>query len=161
MFRQFKFEESLYQKLEKIPVSTLFKLETLGLTMPLEVWERLAMEERWVLCHMAIRSRGEKECYRDYLFYLLKRQNAALPAKPALSPSGNKPWEEISRLPSAVAQKAKDLNLQLFWPEWIKLDDMERYIVFKLCKENSDDVQIRKVVEELIRQPSLSHPPNR
>ena len=63
MFRQFKFEEALYPKLEGIPLSTRFKLDTIGVEFPLPIWGRLALEERWVLCHMPIRSKGERECY--------------------------------------------------------------------------------------------------
>jgi hypothetical protein len=159
MFRQFKFEESLYQKLEQIPVSTQFKLETMGLHLPLEVWNQLVLAERWVFCHLPIRSRGEKECYNQYLAYVLRRQMApALSLEPGSFPE-KKPWEDLSRLPGEVAQKMRDLNLPLYWPEWIKLDDMERYSVFKFCRENADDSQIRQVVQEFLGLSSPSAVP--
>jgi hypothetical protein len=153
MFRQFKFEEELYQKLDQIPVSTRFKLDTLGLVMPLEAWKRLALPERWVFCHLSIRSRGERECYTQYLSYVLHRDKIALP-KSAETPDPQRTWEDISRLPGEVAQKMRDLNLPLFWPEWIKMDDMERYTLFKLCRENGNPDSIRQAVQEFL---GLSH----
>lgn len=149
MFRQFKFEEPLYRRLEQMPLSTRFKMERLGLQLPLPAWSQLAPEERWVLCHMPIRSRGERECYVAYLAYLLRRQKVPAPAG-AAAPSERKAWEDLSRLPPEVAQKGRELNLPLYWPDWIKLDDMERYIVYKLCVEKAPDSQIHQAVQELL-----------
>ncbi|HVZ81434.1 MAG TPA: nitrate reductase associated protein [bacterium] len=149
MFRQFKFEEALYGPLDRIPVSTQFKLDSLGVSLPLEAWKALALPERWVFCHLSIRSRGERECYLQYLTYVLQRDRIALPA-PAGTAGPKKPWEDISRLPAEVAQKMRDMDLPLFWPEWIKLDDMERYTLFKLCKENADKESIRQAVQEFL-----------
>ena len=153
MFRQFKFEEELYQKLDRIPVSTQFKLDSLGLVFPLEAWKRLALPERWVFCHLSIRSKGERECYTQYLSYVLHRDKVTLP-KTAESSDAQRSWEDISRLPGEVAQKMRELDLPLFWHEWIKMDDMERYSLFKLCRENADQNSIRQAVQEFL---GLSH----
>ncbi len=150
MFRQFKFEERLYQKLDQIPISTQFKLETLGLELPLEVWTQLVPAERWVFCHLPIRSKGEKECYNGYLAYILRRHGFPLPPERDTASPEKKAWEDLSRLPSEVALKMRELNLPLFWPEWIKLDDMERFSLHKFCRENSDDALIQQVVQEFL-----------
>jgi hypothetical protein len=157
MFRQFKFEEALYEKLDHIPVSTQYKLESLGLRFPRAAWSQLVLPERWVFCHLPIRSKGERECYSQYLSYVLNRDKmlAAVPRDSKPEPI-KKGWEDISRLPSEVAQKMRDLNLPLFWPEWIKMDDMERYALFKLCQENAEESQIRQAVQEFLGFPSLS-----
>jgi hypothetical protein len=154
MFRQFKFEEELYATLDHIPMSTQFKLDSLGLALPPEAWTQLELPERWVFCHLSIRSRGERECYGQYLSYALKRLKL-LTKPPASSADEKKPWEDIGRLPSEVAQKMRDLDLPLFWPEWIKLDDMERYTLFKLCRDNAEKGQLRRAVEEFL---GLSRP---
>src|SRR5579872_3724014 len=156
MFRQFKFEEPLYQKLDQIPVSTQFKLEGIGSNFPFGAWNQLPLEERWVLCHLGIRTKGERECYSQYLAYVLRRQGIASVSPGTAGPAPEKKaWEDLSRLPSEVAQKMRDLNLPLFWPEWIKLDDIERYTLFKLCRDNSADAQIQQVVQEFL---GLSNP---
>lgn len=153
MFRQFKFEEALYPKLEGIPLSTSFKLDTIGVEFPLPVWGKLAFEERCVLCHMPIRSKGERECYAGYLAFLLKRHSAPVP--PPSAPA-KRVWEEISRIPAEVAHKAASLNLPIYWPEWIKLDDIERYAVYKLCCGNAEDRLLRQAVQELLGLADLS-----
>ena len=156
MFRQFKFEEPLYQKLDLIPISTRFKLETLGFQFPLEAWNQLALAERWVFCHLPIRSKGEKECYGGYLAYVLKRHGITIACEGAAQEK--KGWEDLSRLPAEVAQKMRDLNLPLFWPEWIKLDDMERFTVYRFCRENAGDALIQQVVQEFLGLSSLPTP---
>lgn len=155
MFRQFKFEEPIYQKLDQIPISTQFKLETMGFQFPLEAWNQLVLAERWVFCHLPIRSKGEKDCYNSYLSYVLRRQGFPLPAE-GTAPPEKKAWEDLSRLPSEVAQKMRDLNLPLFWPEWIKLDDMERFTLCKFCRENTGDALILQVVQEFLGLSSLT-----
>lgn len=147
MFRQFKFEEALYPKMEAIPLSTRFKLDSLGLALPVEAWGRMSLEERRVFCHLSIRSRGERECYTQYLAYVLKRLQVTLPTA---DKGLNRPWEDVSRLPGEVAQKMRDLDLPLFWPEWIKMDDMERYALYKLCLENAEGSLVRRAVQEFL-----------
>ena len=149
MFRQFKFEESLYEKLDQVPMSTQFKLDSLGLSLPLETWQRLALPERWVFCHLSIRSRGERDCYVQYLAHVLQRDKVPL-AKAQDLPEAKRPWEDIGRLPSEVAQKMREMDLPLFWPEWIKMDDMERYALYKLCRQSSDPEQVRQAVQEFL-----------
>lgn len=156
MFRQFKFEEPLYQKLGQIPVSTLFKLETLGFQFPADAWGQLALAERWVFCHLPIRSKGERECYSGYLAYVLKRHGITV--APEGATGEKKAWEDLSRLPGEVAQKMRDLNLPLFWPEWIKLDDMERFTLYKFCRENAGDALVQQVVQEFLGLTSLPAP---
>lgn len=153
MFKQFKFEESLYQDLARIPLSTRCKLEGLGLEMPQEAWARLPLAERWVFCHLPIRSKGERECYAHYWAHILKREGLPSPGKVPQA-SGKKPWEDISRVPTEVAQKTRELNLPLFWPEWIKLDDLERYAIYKLCQDQPDPSLIRQAVQELLGVPA-------
>lgn len=158
MFRQFKFEEPLYQKLERIPLSTRYKLEMLGIPLPAENWRRLAPEIRHVLCHLSIRSRGERECYAQFLAYVLQGQKLSGPFKTVPEPATKRAWEELSRLPAEVAQKMKELNLPLFWPEWVKLDDMERYVVDKLCRDGSAP-EIEQAVREFLGYSHLSPAP--
>ena len=158
MFRQFKFEEPIYQKLDQIPISTRFKLETMGVQFPMEVWNQLVLAERWVFCHLPIRSKGERECYNGYLAYVLKRHGLTVTPEGTGAFSEKKGWEDLSRLPAEVAQKMRDLNLPLYWPEWIKLDDMERFTVYKFCRENSGDPLIQQVVQEFLGVSSLSTP---
>jgi hypothetical protein len=80
---------------------------------------------------------------------VLQRDKVALSKVPDPL-EAKKPWEDISRLPSEVAQKMRDLNLPLFWPEWIKMDDMERYALYRLCRQNADPDEVRQAVQEFV-----------
>lgn len=157
MFRQFKFEEPLYEKLDQIPISTRFKLETLGLVFPAEAWIQLAPAERWVFCHLPIRSKGERECYVQYLGFVLHRLGYTATKRDGIeSVAEKKSWEDIGRIPPEVAQRMRDLNLPLFWPEWIKLDDMERYAVFRLCREKAEDHLVQQAIQEFLGLSNLT-----
>lgn len=155
MFRKFKFEEEIYSKLQGIPMSTHYKLDRVGLKIGVKTWNRFSAEEKQVLCHLSVRSQGEMECYKEYLLYLLNR----LKEKPEwLDPETGKKekaqWENLSRIPESVYLKVLSLKSLMTPVEWIRLDDLERYALFRLSLEKYSDVLFGKALEEFLGLPS-------
>lgn len=151
MFRKFKFEEAIYSKLQEIPLSTRYKLDRVGIRMGLKSWNRLSAEEKRVLCHLSVRSQGEMECYKEYLLYLLNR----LKEKPEWldTETGKKEraqWENLSRIPESVYLKVLSLKSLMTPVEWIRLDDLERYALFRLSQEKFGDILFGKALEEFL-----------
>lgn len=155
MFRKFKFEESIYEKLQDIPLSTRYKLDRVGLQLGVKSWNRLSAEEKRVLCHLSVRSQGEMECYKEYLLFLLHR----LKEKPEWQDreTGKREraqWESLSRVPENVYLKALSLKGLLTPVEWIRLDDLERYALFRLSVEKYGDALFSKALEEFLGLPT-------
>ncbi|HEV2354476.1 MAG TPA: nitrate reductase associated protein [Puia sp.] len=151
MFRKFKFEEEIYSKLQGIPMSTRFKLDRVGIKLGGKTWNRFSAEEKQVLCHLSVRSQGEMECYREYLLYLLNR----LKEKPELldPETGKKEraqWENLSRIPETVYLKVLSLKGLITPVEWLRLDDLERYALFRLSVEKYSDALFGKALEEFL-----------
>src|SRR5580698_1636860 len=151
MFRKFKFEEDLYEKLQTIPMSTRFKLDRIGLKLTPKTWNRFSSEEKQVLCHLSVRSQGEVECYKEYLLYLLHRLKEKVEWFDAEASKREKTqWENLTRIPESVYLKVLTLKGLLTAVEWIRLDDLERYALFRLSTDKYSETQFARALEEFL-----------
>lgn len=151
MFRKFKFEESVYEKLQSIPLSTQFKLDKVGTALSLRSWKKFSSEERAVLCHLPVRSQGELECYREYLQFLLRRLNEKMEeAGPEPSSQDKAPWENLSRVPEPVYLKALQMRVLVTPGDWIQMDDLERYALFRLSTEKYSQEPFARALQEFL-----------
>ncbi len=151
MFRKFKFEEDLYEKLQAIPMSTRFKLDRIGLKLNTKSWNRFSSEEKQVLCHLSVRSQGEVECYKEYLLYLLHRLKEKVEWSDLETSKREKnQWENLTRIPESVYLKVLTLKGLLTAVEWIRLDDLERYALFRLSTDKYSEEQFAKALEEFL-----------
>ena len=151
MFRKFKFEEDLYVKLSSIPVSTRYKLDRVGLKLNPKTWSRFAQEEKLVLCHLSVRSQGEQECYKEYLLYLLNRlKEKAEWIDPGTLRAEKMEWESLGRIPEGVYLKALALKGLITPVDWIRLDDLERYALYRLSVEKYGESLFARALEEFL-----------
>ena len=149
MFRKFKFEEPLYEGLTAIPLSTQFKLDRVGLHLSLKNWNRIALEERQVLCHLPTHSQGELECYRGYLAYLLRGlREKCEEVDPPTVLKERAQWENLHGVPEGVYLNALRFRVLLSPENWIELDDLERYALFRLSSDKHTDSQFQEALTE-------------
>lgn len=150
MFRKFKFEEPRYTVLDEVPYSTRFKLDTVGVVMDAATWRRLPLEERNVLCHLSVRSQGERDAYRGFLVMALHRAGVepSFP-EPLRVENERLAWENPARIPSLVVEASFRSGLPLRPEDWLRFDDMERYVLYRVAQENPE--ALAQVVAEFIR----------
>lgn len=151
MFRKFRFEEGIYSDLPDIPMSTRFKLDRVGFQLDPKGWSRFSLEERRVLCHLSVRSQGEVDCYRDYLDFLLKKyKEKSIKKDPESIRQERSEWENLSRIPEMVYFRILKLKKLITPQEWIGLDDLERYVLFKMAQDKRNDEIFAQAFEEFI-----------
>lgn len=151
MFRKFKFEESLYQSWQEIPLSTQFKLDRVGVRLSLKSWGRFSLEEKNVLCHLSVRSQGELECYKEYLAYLSKKSKDKMEwVDPQAMAKERVQWESLARVPEGVYLRALRLKILMTAADWIRMDDLERYALFKLSLEKEPLELFAKAIQEFL-----------
>lgn len=156
MFRKFKFEEAHYRDLSAIPMSTRYKLDRVGLQLEPKTWAQFSMEERRVLCHLSVRSQGEVECYEEFLASLLRRNKGKIEKRdPLESRRERAEWENLNRIPEQVYMRVLKLKKILTPQEWIDLDDLERYVLYRLSLEKYNDEVFLQAFEEFLRVPRL------
>ncbi|HVZ79984.1 MAG TPA: nitrate reductase associated protein [bacterium] len=151
MFRKFRFEETIYSDLSDIPMSTRFKLDRVGIQLDAKTWSHFSLEERRVLCHLSVRSQGELGCYRDFLLFLLrKHKEKAEKRDPESTRQERSEWENLSRIPEMVYFRILKLKKLITPQEWIDLDDLERYVLFKLSQDKRNDEVFAQAFEEFL-----------
>jgi hypothetical protein len=137
-------------------MSTRYKLDKAGLRLSLKSWLHFSSEERHVLCHLSVRSQGEVECYQEYLAYLLKRLKEKFePLDPREEQLERTQWESLTRVPEAVYLKALTYNVLLTPTDWIRMDDLERYSLYRLSKEKYGEDRFTRALEEFLGIPII------
>ena len=151
MFRKFRFEENIYPDLADIPMSTRFKLDRVSIQLSPKSWGHFSIEERRVLCHLSVRSQGELVCYRDFLAFLLRKHKEKLEKRdPESTRQERSEWENLNRVPEMVYFRILKLKKLITPSEWIGLDDLERYVLFKLAQEKRNDEVFAQAFEEFL-----------
>lgn len=154
MFRKFRFEEANHPKTGYVPLATRYKLDMVGLQISRKSWTRFLEEEREVLCHLPVRSQGEKECYKRFLAHLLAKKGERVEySDPAEIQRDKEQWENPILIPASVCRKMKEAGFLLNEEEWLRMDDLERYVLFRLSKENDQLNTFDEALKELRAHP--------
>jgi hypothetical protein len=155
MFRKLKFEQELYDSLNFIPLSTQYKMDLLGVKFRRESWMKLSLEARQLFCHMSVRTDEDKESYRRYLVYLLKRLRRQVTVlEPPQINKEKSEWENTSRIPLGVYQMVVNMGFTLFQRDWFQLDEFQRYVLSKLSRGNHDREYLNRALGEILPAPA-------
>lgn len=151
MFRKLKFEEEIYSELKLIPLSTQYKLDTIGVKLRQESWNALSIEARVLFCHLSIQTKQDREVYRRYLLYLLKRKRRLVQVlEPDEVESVKASWEDLSRIPVDVYKMVVEEGFILSSKDWISTDDFKRYVLFKLSQLKPRREYLKKALREIL-----------
>lgn len=151
MFRKFKFEQDFYDKLRCIPFSTRYKLDLAGVKLSLKSWNFFSEEERAELCGMEAEG-PEAAHYRETLVALI--QKSGEPAKflePAQLEQEKAQWNNLDQIPADIAAKISQLGLTIRLEDWRKLDNLQRFVLFKLSQGKHDHVNLGPALREFLK----------
>jgi hypothetical protein len=130
VFRRFKFEEALYDKLEYIPLAVRRKFDLSGVSLTLAQWQSLGRGERLAICHFPINLEEERTAFRVFIREAVERSSQS--AVSLLSDSEKLAAEPPADPPPAVVESSRAAGVELTKPLWEKLDTDERYVLLKL-----------------------------
>jgi|GEM_PF-1013672 len=159
MFRKFKFEEIHYSDLLTIPLSTRHKFETIGFLVEEAHWRKLPLEERRVFCHLAIRSQGERDTYKEFMVSAFHRLGVTLRLlEPGALLNQKTEWENPGKIPPQVLETSFRTGTPLRPEDWLGMDDMERYALYKLAA--SEEKLFLEALREFLKADATapSHP---
>lgn len=151
MVTKFKFEEETISEIEPIPLSTQYRLDNIGVKIRPETWNKLSKETQLLFGHFPVKTDEDKECYRMYLLYLLKRKRRFVQILDANQVSLAKDeWENLARIPSRVYQMVVELEYTLSQRDWVKMSDFKRYALVKLSQGKYPNDYLSKALLELL-----------
>jgi len=151
MFCKFKFEKKFDSIIEPIPLSTQYRLDNIGVVIRTETWNKLSKESRMLFDHFPVKTDEDKECFRRYLLYLLKRIKRTVQVLDDDQVNrANAQWQDFARIPQQVYQAVVDLDYTLSPRDWIKLSDFKRFVMVKLSQGNHSRGLLNEAFMEIL-----------
>jgi hypothetical protein len=136
MFYRYGFESQVYPQMSRIPLHVRMKLDLVGIRLTLKGWLALSFEERMVVCHLPAESAEEKDAFTAYLDFLALRYSGEKFERVAALQEP--PWEQLERVPEAVAMKSQEAERPIAREEWSRCDRYQRYALYKLAVSRSE-----------------------
>ncbi len=147
----FEFEQDFVGSLRCIPMSVRHSLDTCGVKLKLEHWNKLTPDERLTLVKWPCSTTKEIEEYRDRLQALIT-DRAGAPAK-TLDVSASPPWQNLSNIPEQVVQKFQSQNVPLSVEQWAALSELQRFALIKLSRPSHENNNFMPAVREFNLSP--------
>jgi hypothetical protein len=145
--RYFRFEEDfILDGLRCIPIIVRFKLDKVGIKLPLADWCRFNESERVYLADLPVDRTREQEVYREYLLGLLSRYSGAEPR--LLAVEKEPAWEQDSVLPRILIDMALAQGWEINLEQWKSLDLLQRFALLKLCRPGHENRNFPRAMEE-------------
>ncbi len=143
----FAFEDDFVATLRCIPMAVRLKLDRVAIKLTLRQWSRFTQADRRELLEAACDTPTEVRAYHDHLVTLVEAR-AREAARPLADPPAPA-WEDVDRLPPAVAAFAPTVGLAPPRPDqWRALTDLQRFALIKLSRDNHDNVNFAPAMRE-------------
>jgi len=149
MIRRFKFEDEIYKTLTCVPMAVRRKLDSLGLKISLDQWQKLGRGERLAICHLPIESAEERDAIALFIDEVV-RNRCGSAVKP-LSEESRRAADPPASLPPILVTIAKAHGFELAQPVWDRLDEDERYALMKLGGGTETSHNFRAALLEFLK----------
>ncbi|CAD5918666.1 nitrate reductase associated protein [Planktothrix agardhii] len=142
----FEFEQDFVESLHCIPMIVRYKLDSCGVKLKLEHWNKFSQEARQQLVQNSINTPEEITGYRS-LLYELAEQYTNIPLKDL--PIEDHPlWLEITKLPDSVQQKLEEIGVNITLKQWQDLSHLQRFSLIKLSRPSHENKNFLPALRE-------------
>ena len=142
----FEFEQDFVESLHCIPMVVRYKLDTCGVKLKLEHWNKFSQDARQQLVQNPIITPEEIMAYRS-LLYELAEQYTDIPLKD-LPIDDHPPWLETTELPDVVQQKAENMGVNITLKQWQNLTPLQRFALLKLSLSSHENKNFLPALRE-------------
>jgi hypothetical protein len=142
----FQFEQDFVDGLRCIPMSVRLKLDTCGIKLKLEQWNRFSRADRQELLDRPCVAVGEVLDYHQFLQDLIQ-QRTGQPAQP-LAVDPNPDWLNADQIPVTVQHKAAAVDFWLSPEQWAKLAPIQRFALIKLSRSSHENSNFLPALQE-------------
>ncbi len=142
----FKFEEDFVTSLRCIPMGVRYKLDTCGVKLKLEHWNKFSQEARQQLVTEPINTPEEITNYRN-LLYQYAEQYTEIPLKD-LPIEENPAWLNSEKMADTVQEKAGELGVNLTLEQWQNLTPIQRFALIKLSRPSHENKNFLPALKE-------------
>jgi len=143
----FKFEEDFVEdNVRCIPMIVRFKLDACGIKLKLSEWSKMTIAERKLLAETSCANSREVLQYRSWLQQIILIRTGA--AATDLPVDMNPEWAIQSILPAVLKNKLQEFNWQLTLQQWRGLNNLQRFVLLKLCRPGHENKNFPKAMKE-------------
>ena len=142
----FEFEEDFVTSLRCIPMGVRYKLDTCGVKLKLEHWNKFSQEARQQLVTEPINTPEEITGYRN-LLYQYAEQYTEIPLKD-LPIEENPAWLNSEKIADTVQEKAGELGVNLTLEQWQNLTPIQRFALIKLSRPSHENKNFLPALKE-------------
>ncbi len=148
----FKFEQDFVGSLRCIPMVVRHRLDTCGVKLKLEDWNRFTLADRQVLVDWPCDRPDAEKAYRERLQKLIVERSGS-PAK-TLAVLPDPPWQQLHAVPERVRDKFAAQQVPLALDQWAALSELQRFALVKLSRPSHENNNFMPAVQEF----GLSNP---
>ncbi|MEL6158471.1 MAG: nitrate reductase associated protein [Cyanobacteria bacterium J06627_32] len=142
----FGFEQDFVGSLRCIPMVVRHHLDTCGVKLKLDHWNRFSPAERQALVDWPCETPAQAAEYRSQLQRLIVQQTGS-PAK-TLAVAAQPDWQNLQSIPDAVLAKFAEQRVPLALQQWADLDELQRFALIKLSRPSHENRNFMPAVEE-------------
>jgi hypothetical protein len=142
----FKFESDFVDSLRCIPMIVRFKLDTCGIKLKLDQWNRFTEGDRQQLVHLPCESSEEIEVYRKNVCDLVFQHTRSLASN--LPIDEHPPWLDRENIPEIVQEKASAVGAEVSQAEWYALEPIQRFALIKLSRSSHENRNFLPALQE-------------
>ena len=145
----FQFEMDFASSLRCIPMRVRYKLDLCGIKLKLPQWNQFSTEDRQKLLGLPCQTPEEVQTYRQTLQRLVKDVTGEIATD--LPVEAHPDWENDSKIPDSVDQKAREMKVSLTVEQWSKLTPIQRFALIKLSRSSHENKNFVPALEEFYR----------
>jgi hypothetical protein len=146
MSQFFEFEADFVQSLRCIPMQVRFKLDTCGVKLKLEQWNRFNSDDRQALVDRPCDSPLEVADYRQLLHQLIADRSGQQATD--LPVDDHPAWLNPDSIPEFVQTQAITLGHPLQLAQWQQLSPLERFALIKLSRSSHENSNFLPALQE-------------
>ena len=143
----FLFEDDFIEaNVRCIPMIVRFKMDAVGIKLPLEVWCKFSVEDRKILAVQQCTTTIEKSGYHYYLNGLINIYTGTDAKELKINPAPL--WADLENMPEALQQKAAEFNWFISINKWKQLTNLQRFALLKLFSPGHENKNFPKAMKE-------------
>jgi hypothetical protein len=142
----FQFESDFVESLRCIPMVVRYKLDTCGIKLKLEQWNRFSESDRQQLVVRACNSAEETSLYRQALSDLIWQRTQTVASQ--IPVEEHPDWMDEGCIPLSVQEKAQSVGAVLNLEQWRSLTPLQRFALIKLSRSSHENRNFEPALRE-------------
>jgi hypothetical protein len=126
----FQFEQEFVGSLRCIPMAVRLKLDTCGIKLKLDQWNRFELGDRQDLLALSCETDAEIEAFRAELVRLIRDRTQTDPRELPIDPAPG--WLDAGTIPSGLLEKVAAVGVSISLEQWEALTPLQRFALIKL-----------------------------